>query len=469
MVGRFVLLIMLSVFSLNVFALSLEPLQKQPYFGDLDKLRKKGAIRVLVSADLGFYYIENGQPKGILAELLYHFEQELRQQSSYFNLQIIPVQRDELFPALETGFGDLIVANLTITPERQQKVDFSRPILSDVQELVVTAKNRPPIKSIEQLSGSEIWVRPSSSYFESLQRLNAAFDRQSRPPVIVHFIEETLQDFELIEMVNQGHIEATVLDSHKSELWLKVMDNIQIHPDIPLRENGKIAWAMRKKSPKLKAFVDQYLKDYRSGTLLGNVIYGKYIDDTRWLTRIMTPDHVGRLARLQPLFSEYSQKFSFDALMLSAQGFQESRLDQSKVSHKGAVGVMQVLPSTAKDPNVNIPDIDQVDNNIHAGAKYLRFLKDRYFSDPAIANDDKIYLALAAYNAGPANIRRMRKLAEQQGYDPNRWFGHVEIVTRRNIGREPVHYVSNINRYFVIYKQLSTLKALRQTQGVGKL
>lgn len=462
---RTVVILTLLCFSIgNALALSLSPLQKQPYFGDLPELEKKGAIRVLVAADLGFYYIEDGRPKGILAELLYHFEKELRQRSSYFNLQVIPVHRDELLPSLTNGYGDLAVANLTITSTRSQQVDFSNPVLSGVQELLITHKESEPLQDLNQLSGREVWVRASSSYFESLQRINEQLDQQSLPPVIVRFVEETLQDYELVEMINQGHIPATILDSHKSELWLKVMENIQIHSAMPLREDGKIAWAMRKQSPKLAAFVNQYLKSYRSGTLLGNVIYGKYLGNTRWLKRILNPNHINKLESLSPIFELYSDQYSFDSLMISAQGFQESGLDQSKVSHKGAVGVMQVLPSTAKDPNVNIPDIYQVDNNIHAGVKYMRFIKDRYFNDEQILPDDQVYFALAAYNAGPANIRKMRRLAQQNGYDPNKWFRNVEIMARRNIGREPVHYVSNINRYFVIYKQLSSLKELRENQ-----
>jgi len=462
------IILLVSIFSFYIgqaMALSLSPLQKQPYFGDLPTLEKKGVIRVLVAADLGFYYVEAGKPKGILAELLYHFEKELRQRSSYFNLQVIPVHRDELVPSLEKGFGDLIVANLTITPSRAKLIDFSEPVLSDVQELLVTHKDQPIIENIEELSGKEVWVRASSSYFESLVQLNEQLDKKSKPPVIVHFVEETLQDYELVEMVNQGHIPATVLDSHKTELWLKVMENIQIQEAIPLRKDGQIAWAMRKDSPKLEAYVNQYLRNYRSGTLLGNVIYGKYLDNTRWLQRILNPKHINKLETLAPTFEQYSDQYSFDSLMISAQGFQESGLDQSKVSHKGAVGVMQVLPSTAKDPNVNIPNIYEVDNNIHAGVKYMRFIKDRYFSDEDILPEDQVYFSLAAYNAGPANIRKMRRLAEKNGYDPNKWFRNVEIMARRNIGREPVHYVSNINRYFIIYKQLNALKLVRENQA----
>ncbi|WP_047045662.1 lytic transglycosylase F [Vibrio mexicanus] len=442
----------------KLLGLSLSPLQKEPYSGDMEVFKTKGVIRVLVSADLGFYYIEGGRPKGIIAELLYHFEKELKKDSPYLNIQIIPIHRDDLFESLAKGFGDLAVANLTITEKRKQYVDFSRPVIDGAKELIITSKDHEPIETIEQLSGKEFWVRASSSYFESLQKVNAQLNELGYPPAIINFIEETLQDYELIEMVNLGHIGATVLDDHKAQLWLNVMEDIQAHTDLPLRTGGQIAWAMRKETPKLQKTVNDYLRSAKSGTLLGNVIYGKYITDTRWLKRALNPDQIAKLESLSSIFSEYSNQYEFDSLMMAAQGFQESGLDQSKVSHKGAVGVMQVLPSTAKDPNVNIPDIYKVENNIHAGIKYMRFIKDRYFDDEEIKPDDQVYFTLAAYNAGPANIRKMRRLATKHGYDPNVWFKNVEIITRRNIGREPVHYVANINRYFVIYKQLSLLK-----------
>ncbi len=464
---HWMLLIILAISSPIGSALELSPLQKQPYKGDFDELKNKGVIRVLVAADLGFYYIEGGRPKGIIAELLYHFEKQLKKDSPYLNLQVIPIHRDDLLHSIENGYGDLAVANLTITEKRKQRIDFSSPVIRNVSELIVTQQSVPELTSYEQLSGKEIWVRASSSYFESLQTINDHLNALDRPPVFIQFIEETLQDYELMEMINLGHIKATVLDSHKAELWMNTLENLQVHTDLPLRENGEIAWAMRKDSPELKKVTDQFLRSSRSGTLLGNVIYSKYIDDTRWLARLLNPKKIERLESLYSIFELYSDQYEFDPLMMSAQGFQESGLDQTKVSHKGAVGVMQVLPSTAKDPNVNIPNIQKVDNNIHAGVKYMRFIQDRYFTNDDIKEDDQVYFTLAAYNAGPANIRKMRRLAEKHGYDPNVWFKNVEIITRRNIGREPVTYVANINRYFVVYKQLSALEQLRAERNAS--
>ncbi|MDR9828042.1 lytic transglycosylase F [Vibrio sp. FNV 38] len=435
----------------------------------MDSFVERGVVRVLVAADLGFYYIEDGRPKGIIAELLYNYELQLKKRSSFLKIQIIPVARDELIPSLTKGFGDIAVANLTVTPKRSLQVDFSQPLSDKVTELFISNKQHPKIINLEQLSGKKVWIRSSSSYFESLQKINAQLNEQNLSPLLIEFIEETMQDFELIEMVNQDIIDLTVLDGHKAQLWLDVLDNIQIHSAFPIRENAKVAWAMRKNSPELMTSVNNFIKTAKSGTLLGNVLYGKFIENTGWLKRVLNPNKIEKLESLSNLFEAYSEQYGFDSLMMAAQGFQESGLDQGKVSPKGAVGIMQVLPSTAKDPYVNIPDIYNVENNIHAGVKYMRFIKDRYFDDEAISPDNQVYFSLAAYNAGPGAIRRMRRLAEKNGYDPNQWFHNVELITRRNISKEPVDYVANINRYYVIYKQLEEIHEHEQANNAATL
>ncbi len=164
-VSLFILLL-----SLPASSIELSPLSDKPYQGDWPILKEKGAIRVVVSADLGFYYVEAGRPKGIGAELLYHFEKNLKKQAPYVHIQVIPVLRDDLIPSVQSGLADIAVANLTITPERLKKVDFSTPLIKDIQELIVTNKSYPDITILTQLSGKEIWVRASSSYMESLEK-----------------------------------------------------------------------------------------------------------------------------------------------------------------------------------------------------------------------------------------------------------------------------------------------------------
>lgn len=138
-----------------------------------------------------------------------------------------------------------MVANLTITDARKKLVDFSDPAITGIEEWVITNKKTPVMTKLDQLSGKEIWVRASSSYFESIQALNKQLNKKGLPPVVVHFIEETLQDYELVGMLNNGYVKAIVLDSHKAKLWMSFMDDIRAHTKIPIRKGGEIAWAMR--------------------------------------------------------------------------------------------------------------------------------------------------------------------------------------------------------------------------------
>ena len=152
------------------------------------------------------------------------------------------------------------------------------------------------------------------------------------------------------------------------------------------------------------------------------------------------------------MFKKYGQQYDFDWLMIAAQGYQESQLDQSARSPRGAIGVMQLMPKTAADPTVGIPDIESVDNNIHAGVKYLRTLVDKYLDDPALDRKNRTLMAFAAYNAGPGNLRKFRKLAAESGLDPNVWFHNVEHAAAEIVGRETVQYVANIYKYYVAYR-----------------
>ena len=122
----------------------------------------------------------------------------------------------------------MVVANLTITEARKKLVDFSDPAISGIEEWVITNKDTPSMTKIEQLSGKEIWLRASSSYFESIQALNKKLNKKGLPPIVVHFIEETLQDYELVGMLNNGYVKAIVLDSHKAKLWMSFMDDIPV-------------------------------------------------------------------------------------------------------------------------------------------------------------------------------------------------------------------------------------------------
>ncbi len=426
--------------------------------GDYEEMVERRRIRALVVYNKTQFFLDGGQPRGIAYEALTEFEKSINQKLGTRHLRVevvvVPVRRDELLPALAQGRGDLAVANLTVTAARREIVDFSDPLMTGVRQIVVTGPSATPLSSIDDLAGREVHTRRSSSYYESLVRLNESLRRAGKPEVEINVVSDFLEDEDLLEMVNAGLIPLTVVDSHKAEFWAQIYPNIKLHPDLAVSSGDTIAWALRKETPELKAVVDEFVIKHRQGTLLGNIMLKRYLRNTKWVEAARSDAGTARLGEMAGHFRKYSERFGFDWLLLAAQGYQESRLDQSVRSPAGAIGVMQLLPSTAADPNVGIPNIDELENNIHAGAKYLAFIRDRYFADEAIDSLNQHLLSLAAYNAGPARVAQLRRESQSEGLDPNVWFQNVELIAARRIGRETVRYVANIFKYYIAYSQV---------------
>jgi membrane-bound lytic murein transglycosylase MltF len=261
-------------------------------------------------------------------------------------------------------------------------------------------------------------------------------------------------------MVNAGLVRLVVVDSHKAEFCAQIFPQIRLHPEAAVRTGGTIGWAFRKGSPKLREAVNRFIAANKKGTSLGNQIFNKYLKSAKYVKNSLNPAERAKYERTITLFRKYGDRYGFDSLMLAAQGYQESQLDNSRRSHAGAVGVMQVLPTTGKEMQVG--DIRQLDPNIHAGVKYLRFMTDRYFKDAPMTPVDKMLFAFASYNAGPARIAQLRKEAKETGLDPDVWFNNVERIAARRIGRETVQYVSNIFKYYVAYTLLEDERQERE-------
>ena len=428
------------------------------WIGDFDGMVKDRVIRVLVVYSKTFYFLDHGRQRGISHDLLKEFEKFVNKKYKTKTLKVhvvfYPVRRDKLIAGLVDGFGDIAVANLTITPERQKHVDFSDPMLSGVKELLVTGPAAPTVNSIDDLAGQAIHVRKSSSYYESLVLLNRALKKKGNAPAKLIPAEENFEDEDLLEMVNAGLIPMIVMDSHKAHFWAQIFDKIRVHDGIAVREGGEIAWAFRKNSPKLKSIAAEFVKGHKKGTLLGNMLLKRYLKSTQYVKNALDDKELKKFNALVAFFKEYSDQYDFDHLMIAALAYQESGLDHSKRSHVGAVGVMQILPSTAADPNVAIPDIEKLEKNIHAGTKYLRFIIEQYYRNEPMDDINKMLFGFASYNAGPARVRGLRKKASAMGLDPNVWFDNVEVAAAKEMGRETVQYVSNIYKYYIAYRMV---------------
>lgn len=443
------------------------PFLAEKWTGDFDEMAERRIVRVLTVYQLGKYYIDNGREKGITYELLKMFEDSLNKKLGKKHLRIhivlIPVARDELIPGLLEGRGDIAAAGLTITPERDELIDFSDPLTRELKEILVTGPSSPEISSIDDLAGKEIYVRRSSSYYSSLQTLNQVFREQGKEEINVVEVSEFLEDEDILEMVNNGAIEWTVVDDYTANIWSSVLEGLTLREDIVFRDGGQLAWAMRKNSPQLLAVVNEFVKSHRQGTLKGNILINRYVDDFDWSKNALSGKDYDRFRNTVDIFEKYGDQYGFDYLIVTAQGYQESQLKQSALSPAGAVGIMQLLPTTAADPNVGIPNISDAESNIHAGVKYLDFIRTRYFNDPEMDDFNKTLFALAAYNAGPARVAKLRKKAAAEGYDPNRWFNHVEIMAAKEIGRETVQYVANILKYYVVYR-ISIIRSVQRME-----
>jgi membrane-bound lytic murein transglycosylase MltF len=436
----------------------------EPWSGDLDGITERRFLRILTVHNPLFFSFDGAKKQGIVADLAKMFEAHLAEEIGRVRsptVIVIPVGRDELITGLIKGRGDLVMGNLTITAARQQQVDFGPALHPSIDELVITGPAVKDIDSFDDLVKTGLYVRHSSSYFEHLQALNAQRKKQGKKPIPVTEADENLEDYDLLDMVNAGVIDAIVVDSHKATFWEQVFDKIKVHRDLSVHSGNQIAWAIRKDSPELMKSITAFGNTVKKGSLLGNILLKRYLGNTRWLNNSLADKDRKRYEEVVDFIKKYADKYEFDWLMIAAQAYQESRFDQSKRSRAGAVGVMQVLPSTAADKAVGIPDIATLDNNVHAGVKYLNWLRQTYYTNEKISPLDRVLFSFAAYNAGPGNMRRARSRAKKLGFDPNRWFANVEIGMYRAVSGEPASYVRNIYKYYVTYQGLEKSRQAR--------
>jgi membrane-bound lytic murein transglycosylase MltF len=432
--------------------------------GDLDDIIERRFLRILTVHNPLFFSFDGEKQRGVMADLAKMFEKHLAEEIGSVRsptIVIIPVGRDELIPGLIEGRGDVVMGNLTITPARQGLVDFGPPLYPNVDELVVSGPAAKQIGSFDDLAETGLYLRRSSSYFEHLQGLNAERKQQGKKPVPITEADENLEDYDLLDMVNAGVIKAVIVDSHKADFWVQVFDKITVHRELSVHSGNQIAWAIRKDSPALMKSISTFGETVRKGSLLGNIVMKRYFGNTRWLENSLAGKGRERYEKTLEVIKQYADKYEFDWLLIAAQAYQESRFDHTKTSSAGAVGVMQVLPSTSASKAVGIPDISSIDDNVHAGVKYLHWLRKTYYSNESISALDRVLFSFAAYNAGPGNMKRARRRAKQLGFDPNRWFGNVEIGMYRAVSGEPASYVRNIYKYYVTYQGLEKSRLAR--------
>jgi membrane-bound lytic murein transglycosylase MltF len=429
------------------------------------RLAKNRNIRALVVLSPISFFYDKGQPRGVMYEALDEFQKFTNEKLKTGKLQVkvtfLPMRIDQIEAALTEGVGDMIAYGITITPDREKRVAFSSPIQTDVSQIIVTGQNFGTVSSLADLGGKEVYVNPLTTHYANLQKMNEDLQKTGKP-IALKAADKNLMDDDLVQMVNAGLIPATVTTKQRAALWSQVLDHIQPHPDLVIASGGQLAWVMRKNNPQLKQLVDEFVSSHAVGSSFGSTLLRRYLQNTKWVKNSTSAAEMKKFQTNLELFQKYSGEYSFDYLMITAQGYQESQLDQSKKNPSGAVGIMQVIPKNAAASPINISDVGTADGNIHAGVKMLRNIADAYFNDPKIDPMNKILFVFASYNAGPNRIAKLRKEAAGMALDPNVWFGNVELVAAKEIGQETVTYVANIYKYYVAYKLAVQQRELRQ-------
>jgi len=424
--------------------------------GDLDVMLKERNLRALVLINPISFFYQHGKPRGITYEALQELESFINKKYKTGALKVkitfIPMRPDELAQALNEGVGDFIAQGIVITPAREEKYAFTIPIRTDITNIVVTGSDLANINSFDDLAGKDIYINPLTENYAKLTKLSAERVKQGKPPLSVKAADKNLMEDDLIEMVNAGLIPATVTSDARAQLWQQILPNLKPHPGMVVASGEKTGWVMRKNNPELKKLLDEFAETHKEGTSFGNTLLRRYLQNTKWIKNSTSTEEMQKFQSYVEYFKKYSQEYNFDYLMIAAQGYQESLLDQSRKSHVGAVGIMQVIPKYAAAPPINVPNVGTADKNILAGVRMLRNIADTYFNDPAIDPVNKTLFVFASYNAGPNRIVRLRKKAAEEGLDPNKWFGNVELEVAEDVGQETVTYVGNIYKYYIAYK-----------------
>lgn len=422
------------------------------FTGDLDGMLERKTLRVATTFSRTQFFFDGPQPRGSVYDIVVMFVDELNQGRSALEKVypvFVPVARDQLLPALLDGRADLAAAQLTVTEERQGLVDFSNALARGISEIVVTGPGAPPLESLDDLAGQSVHLRRSSSYFESLSTLSDALQQRGLEPIQIVEVDELLEPEDILELVAGGVYPITVVSDYLALLWAELLDGLVAREDLVVATDRRIAWALRKDSPQLAKAVNAFVAKHKQGSLMGNILIKRYYQDNKWIRNPVAGEGRKRYEAAAEYFQRYASQYDIDWLLTLAQGYQESRLDQSVKSTTGAVGIMQIKPSTAADPNVGIDDVHSAENNVHAGIKYLEFLHSRYFSDADIDPFQQVLFSLAAYNAGPARVGQYRRQAAEKGLDPDRWVLNVEQVSNP----ETATYVRNILKYYVSYRE----------------
>ena len=422
---------------------------------DFDAIVKRKVLRVLTRNNAATYYLWRGELMGFEYDLMKKFASEHK-----LRLEMIVVpDRQQLWSWLKQGKGDVIAASIT----RRQVPGFSFTEPYNIVNEVVVGRNEGGSvpRNLKSLAGREIVVRPGSSYWQRIKKLQG-----DGLDIKLHAAPESMETEEIIDNVAKGQFDLTVADSHILDIELAWRQDIE--SGVTLRSGLEHGWVVRDSNPELLKALNEFVKSTYRG-MFYNITRDKYFKHAGTIAKHMEQRvdgiNKGKLSPYDSIVKTAADQWGFDWRMITSQMYQESRFNPHAKSNVGALGLLQVLPHTAKE--FGIKRLSEPKQGIEAGVRYLDWLRRRF--DNGLPLEQRIWFVLAAYNAGFGHVQDARRLAIKKGWDSNRWFDNVEksmlLLSQRQYasqsnygyvrGREPVNYVRQIRDRYQAYVRLT--------------
>ncbi len=390
---------------------------------DLERIKEMAVLKVVIDYNSTNYFIYRGQPMGYQYELIEALCEDLGVQPE------ISVTNDleDSFEGLKSGLFDLVAKNLTVTRERKQEVDFTVP-LKNTSQVVVQRRptgigtGAPYLKSPLDLAGKKVYVQKNSSYFQRLLHLSEEIGSP------IHIVEDTINGVEkLVSMVAGGEIDYTVCDEDVAEINRSYFSNLDVSLKISFPQY--IAWAVRKGSTEWRRYLNHWIDQFqKSGRY--KEIYQRYFVNPRIAVRYSSEYHSasgGKISPFDPLVRELAKKHGWDWRLISSIMYHESTFDPAVESWGGAIGLMQLMPSTAEA--LGISDLWDPRQNIEGGILFLNWLDEQLLSSIPDSTE-RIRFVLAAYNIGLGHVKDAQRLARKYGKESNVWEGNVDFYLK---------------------------------------
>ncbi|MBD3420275.1 MAG: transporter substrate-binding domain-containing protein [Chitinivibrionales bacterium] len=448
---------------LNEFILEQKLTKHLPktYTGDWEGILKRKVLRIATRNNAATYWIYRGKEVGFEYELCKAFAKKHKLR---IEMQIAP-DWEQLLQWVHDGKADIAAACITATAQRRKLVDFAEPHLFATEVVVsgLDSTGTPFVTDTADLHSATLYLRRSSSYYQSITQ----FQSQNKVDCKLEFVPEDMETEEILSKVAAGEFQATICDDYIARMEQMHTSDIEIA--FPVSDTQHIAWAIRQSADTLQEQINTFFTEtqYRPRDKMYNITYNKYFESRKRIAAARSlhrADKEGTISPYDRLMKRYAKRYDFDWRMVAAQTYQESKFNPNARSWAGAVGLMQIMPSTGRD--LRVGDISKPGPSLHGGTKYMRQLLRRF--EKGIPFQERYRFALASYNAGYGHVIDARRLAQSLGLNSDVWFDNVEQAMLKLAkpeyarkarygycrGSEPVMYVGNIQRLYNHYSQV---------------